>query len=154
MSAIFEGSPMHSSRKRRPTHKVRHHYRGAHTRSRRRTVLEHTSHSGNGAMDYTLLEGTYFQGYVQTPFSALVAAFGTPGPGDDDGKITYRWLIVFADGTVATVYDWKVSSRFRGPEGITPRELRSAASFSWTIGGHTKLAIWRIRQALAKVKGR
>lgn len=96
-----------------------------------------------------LLEGTYFQGYIQTSFSRLRAAFGSPGPGDDDGKIKFRWIVTFPDGTVSSVYDWKVDAEFMGADGMTRRDLRSAGRFAWSIGGHDKRGVWWVRRALA-----
>jgi len=70
--------------------------------------------------------GTSLRGYVTTVFDQLVEIFGEPelGPnaGDDDDKVTCEWVITFADGAVATVYDWKTDG--------TPKTL-----YNWHIGG-------------------
>jgi hypothetical protein len=42
---------------------------------------------------------------------------------------------MFPDGTVATIYDWKLSQ--------TPKDL-----YDWHIGGHSKKAVTAIIQAM------
>jgi len=72
------------------------------------------------------VHGTSLRGYVTTTKRILEEAFGEPvfyGEGD---KVTVEWIIRFADGSVATIYDWK-----RYEEG-TP-ELDEV--FEWNIGG-------------------
>ena len=72
------------------------------------------------------MTGTSLKGYIETTYEQLESVLGEPvyGPNDTDGdKITCEWVITFQDGTVATVYDWKV--------GETPMDL-----YSWHIGGN------------------
>ena len=72
------------------------------------------------------MTGTSLKGYIETTYEQLESVLGEPvyGPNDTDGdKITCEWIITFQDGTVATVYDWKV--------GETPMDL-----YSWHIGGN------------------
>lgn len=68
---------------------------------------------------------TSFRGEVSTNYSELCAVFGAPdhGPNADLDKVTCEWCLEFADGTVATIYDWKT--------GMTPR-----GEYEWHIGGH------------------
>ena len=76
------------------------------------------------------LTGTSLKGYIETTYEQLESVFGEPmyGPNDTDGdKITCEWLITFQDGTVATIYDWKVDE--------TPFDL-----YSWHIGGNNNKA--------------
>jgi len=72
------------------------------------------------------MTGTSLKGYIETTYEQLESVLGEPvyGPNDTDAdKITCEWVITFQDGTVATVYDWKV--------GETPMDL-----YSWHIGGN------------------
>jgi len=79
--------------------------------------------------------GTCLMGYVETTYDKLVAVFGAPrrGPGD---KTTCEWVLRFADGTVATIYDWK--------EDATPTD-----QYDWHVGGSSKYALDRVNDALA-----
>jgi len=73
--------------------------------------------------------GTSLQGYITTTYQRLIEIFGTPEYGGD--KTTVTWCIEFADGTVATIYDWK--------ETTTPIDLHQ-----WHVGGHTRKALWHV----------
>lgn len=71
--------------------------------------------------------GTCLQGYVVTTFDDLVAVFGPPH-GENGDKITVEWCFVTDEGTVFTIYDWKLLS--------TPLK-----SYSWHIGGKSIEAV-------------
>jgi hypothetical protein len=79
--------------------------------------------------DWTDANGTSLQGYVQAHYHQLVAVFGEPDGGGD--KTTVEWVLQFADGTVATIYDWK--------ESETPMGL-----YRWHIGGRNSTAVSRV----------
>jgi hypothetical protein len=79
--------------------------------------------------DWTDANGTSLQGYVQAHYHQLVAVFGEPEGGGD--KTTVEWVLQFADGTVATIYDWK--------ESETPMGL-----YRWHIGGRDSTAVSRV----------
>lgn len=84
---------------------------------------------------------TYLQGEVLTTYGDLVRVLGEPdiGPNGDPGeKVTCKWCLQFEDGTIATVYDWKTHGR-------TPR-----GTYDWHIGGHSKKAVDRVMEILAK----
>jgi hypothetical protein len=81
--------------------------------------------------------GTSLQGYVQAYYHQLVEVFGEPEAGGD--KTTVEWCLDFADGTVATIYDWK--------EYETPMGLHR-----WHIGGYNSDAVNAVHETLyAKV---
>ena len=82
--------------------------------------------------------GTQLQGYIDTTYDSLVAAFGEPTLGSGDGKVQAEWIIVFDDGTVATVYDWK---HYGQP-------VRSITD--WNIGGHNEWAWKKVGEALGQ----
>jgi hypothetical protein len=79
--------------------------------------------------DWTDANGTSLQGYVEAHYHQLVAVFGEPEGGGD--KTTVEWVLQFADGTVATIYDWK--------ESETPMGL-----YRWHIGGRNSTAVSRV----------
>ena len=78
------------------------------------------------------VNGTSLQGYVQAYYHQLVEVFGEPEAGGD--KTTVEWCLSFADGTVATIYDWK--------EYDTPMGL-----YAWHIGGRSQRAVDRVMVA-------
>ena len=83
--------------------------------------------------DWTVANGTHLQGNVYATYDQLVARFGQPTGGGD--KTTVEWVLVFEDGTVATIYDWK--------EYETPMY-----AYDWHIGGKNKTSVTRVTQAL------
>jgi len=82
---------------------------------------------------WTEANGTHLQGYINATYDQLVARFGQPDEGGD--KTTVEWVLAFADGTIATIYDWK--------EYETPMY-----AYDWHIGGKSKTAVSRVTQAL------
>jgi hypothetical protein len=76
--------------------------------------------------DWTEANGTSLQGYVTAYYHELVEVFGEPEGGGD--KTTVEWALKFADGTVATIYDWK---EYETPMG----------QYRWHIGGKSKQAV-------------
>ena len=79
------------------------------------------------------INGTSLMGYVLTTYERIVEVFGEPVGGGD--KSTAEWDITFADGKVATIYDWK--------EYSTPMGL-----YQWHIGGRSKEVVGRIEALL------
>jgi hypothetical protein len=84
------------------------------------------------------LEGTHLQGYAPVPFSRVVEVFGEPRHGDY--KVAFEWAIVFADGTVASIYDYKASSLYGEPDAPTPEQMRAQDFSDWHVGGKTRRA--------------
>jgi hypothetical protein len=75
---------------------------------------------------------TSLQGYINTSYADLVACFGPSDPNSiDDYKSDAGWTITFADGVVATIYNWKDGPNYCGEDG-TPVEFIT----EWHIGGH------------------
>ena len=83
--------------------------------------------------DWDAVNGTSLQGYVPATYDQLVERFGQPEGGGD--KTTVEWCLKFEDGTVATIYDWKVDE--------TPTYM-----YNWHIGGKNKTAVTRVTQSL------
>lgn len=85
---------------------------------------------------------TSYKGYVVTTYQELCEVFGPPddGPNDlDADKVTCCWRLKFADGTVASIYDWKT--------GSTP-----FGEYDWHIGGHNIKAVNRVKTAMRSVR--
>ena len=83
--------------------------------------------------DWQVVNGTSLQGYINATYDQLVERFGQPEGGGD--KTTVEWMLQFEDGTVATIYDWKVDE--------TPTYM-----YNWHIGGKNKTAVTRVTQSL------
>lgn len=93
------------------------------------------------------INGTHLQGYARVPFSRVVEVFGEPGEGDGY-KVAFEWSIRFKDGTVATIYDYKVSSLYDDDQP-TPQQLREREFDDWHIGGFSQRAVELVKQALS-----
>jgi hypothetical protein len=86
----------------------------------------------NAPADYT--NNTCLQGYIRTTYDELVNIFGLPTEYKGD-KLNVQWAILFSNGVVATIYDWKMSA---APLGV----------YDWHIGGKSKEAIDCVKDAL------
>lgn len=91
--------------------------------------------------------GTSLQGYLDVAFSKIVEVFGEPDPECDSYKVAFQWRITFADGTVATIYDYKASSLY-DEENPTPEKMREENFSDWHIGGKSSRAVELVREAL------
>jgi hypothetical protein len=87
-------------------------------------------------------DGTSFMGAVDRSYAELEAAFGTPGTGDEY-KSGAHWSLLFEDGTVATVYNYKDGKNYLGDDGLPTEEIRD-----WHIGGFNYRAVELVKQVL------
>jgi hypothetical protein len=86
------------------------------------------------ASDYIV--GTGLMGHIRTTYGDLVDTFGEPTRGyTGDGKTTVEWQLIFEDGTIATIYDYK--------EDLTPLDL-----YEWHIGGRNGSAVDRVLEVM------
>ena len=83
----------------------------------------------------TSVNGTSLKGWVITTYEDLYNVLGPSKEGSADGKTTAEWILEGADGTVATIYDWKTSA--------TPKDL-----YHWHIGGHTSKSLDLVNSVL------
>jgi hypothetical protein len=83
----------------------------------------------------TILEGTSFKGTVYTTYDELVSKFGEPRGPSADNKVKAEWIIEGEDGTVATIYDWKLDN--------IPKDL-----YHWHVGGSTHKALDLVEEVL------
>lgn len=89
--------------------------------------------------DFVSIEGTWLQGHIVATRRELEATFGAPAFEDEGDKVTTEWDILFDDGTVATIYDWK-----RYELGAPTMDER----ITWNIGGKSFAAVERVEDAL------
>ena len=89
----------------------------------------------NADPDMTSLKGEFPITYAE-----LVEIFGKPdiGPYADLDKSSCEWALQFEDGTVATIYDYKMGRQ-------TPM-----SEYKWHIGGHTAEAMVRVRECIVQ----
>ena len=80
--------------------------------------------------DFNKASGTSYMGSVKTTYNRLVEIFGEPHLRDGD-KTTAEWVLEFQDGTIATIYDWKLSE--------TP-----TYEYNWHVGGFSKDAVDKV----------
>ena len=79
------------------------------------------------------IDGTHLQGYVTSDYSNIVRVFGEPFNGDGY-KVDAEWGILFDDGLVATIYNWKNGKNYCGSDGKRVRDIDE-----WHIGVATRL---------------
>ncbi|CAB4133861.1 hypothetical protein UFOVP263_27 [uncultured Caudovirales phage] len=87
------------------------------------------------------INGTSLQGYIQANYYDLVELFGEPNSGDEY-KIDAEWDILFEDGTVATIYNWKDGKNYCGSDGFPVDDITD-----WHIGGFNKEAVIHVIDA-------
>jgi hypothetical protein len=90
--------------------------------------MYYKTHSQDDTID---TNGTFLQGKINLPYSKLEKVLGAPMRFQDD-KVRVEWDIVFNDGLVATIYDWKEYSR--APHEVT----------DWHIGGRDYDVVSRV----------
>ena len=93
--------------------------------------------------DPSLLNGTSLQAHVNTTYSTLVRTFGKPHSDGDACKVDAEWVLLFADGTVATIYNYKDGKNYNGDEGLAVEDITD-----WHIGGNDWKAGQRVMVAL------
>lgn len=88
--------------------------------------------------DNVSIDGTWLQGRIVATRRELESVFGAPSDGDGY-KVTTEWDILFDDGTVSAIYDWK-----RYEMGAPAMDER----ITWNVGGKTFVAVERVEDAL------
>ena len=89
---------------------------------------------------------TYLQGYVDAYYPDLLEKFGPPKTNGECYKTDAQWALEFADGTVATVYNWKNGINYCGADGTPVEDITE-----WHIGGHDFAVVGKVRAILEKV---
>lgn len=101
------------------------------------TTLTETATTEN----WQAVSGTSLRGYVTATRDEIEAVFGKPtiAKSEPDDKVTTEWYLIFEDGVVATIYDWK-----RYGLGAPYNDER----IEWHIGGHNEASVVRIAKSL------
>ena len=94
------------------------------------------------------VNGTSLMGAVEVTYKQLVKTFGKETYGlSGDQKCECNWELLFNDGTVATIYDWKVNKKYCGKtEGIS-----KSKNTDWHIGGNSPKAVELVKKELGLV---
>lgn len=85
--------------------------------------------------------GTSLQGYIETTRAELTRVFGKPIEYGEGGKVTIEWGILFDDGTIATIYDWK---RYELGSPTDPEVMQ------FNIGGFSVRAAELVKSSMSK----
>ena len=84
--------------------------------------------------------GTSRRGLIHISYAQLKNIFGganrTPS---GDAKVECQWAVVFPDGCIATIYNYK-----NGPIYMEDDSVDLTKNMTWHIGGHTPLAVVHI----------
>ena len=93
----------------------------------------------------TNVGGTFLQGYIKASYDQLVKAFGEPhDPNGDNYKTDVEWAFEFADGTIATLYNWKNGKNYLGEaEGLELNDI-----YEWNVGGNSDKAVAKLLEKL------
>ena len=89
--------------------------------------------------------GTSLQGYIKASYEQLLQTFGAPNPKlCDNYKTDVEWAFKFADGTVATLYNWKNGHNYLGEaEGLELNDI-----YEWNVGGFNEKAVSKLLEKL------
>ena len=93
----------------------------------------------------TNVGGTFLQGYIKATYEQLVKTFGEPhDPDGDNYKTDVEWAFEFADGTIATLYNWKNGKNYLGEaEGLELNDI-----YEWHVGGNSDKAVAKLLEKL------
>ena len=88
--------------------------------------------------------GTSLQGYIKASYEQLLNEFGAPNSTlCDNYKTDVEWAFKFADGTVATLYNWKNGKNYLGDEGLELNDI-----YEWNVGGFNDKAVSRLLEQM------
>ncbi len=88
--------------------------------------------------------GTSLQGYIKASYEQLLQTFGEPNPKlCDNYKTDVEWAFKFADGTVATLYNWKNGKNYNGDDGLELNHI-----YEWNVGGFNEKAVSKLLEKL------
>lgn len=95
------------------------------------------------------MSGTCLQGHCPaiTSYCDLLVLFGAPHIGDGY-KVQAEWCILFADGTRATIYDWKQGASYNGDDYDGNKDPKDLTGSDWHIGGDNVGAADKVRQII------
>jgi hypothetical protein len=88
------------------------------------------------------INGTSYQGEVVVTYDILVAIFGEPID-SDRYKVDAEWNIIFENGEVATIYNYKNGKNYLGDDGLDVKNITD-----WHIGGKSKDVVTYIQDII------
>ena len=93
----------------------------------------------------TNVGGTFLRGYIKASYEQLLKSFGEPhDPNGDNYKTDVEWAFEFADGTIATLYNWKNGKNYLGEaEGLELDDI-----YEWNVGGNSDKAVAKLLEKL------
>ena len=93
----------------------------------------------------TNVGGTFLRGYIKASYEQLLKSFGEPhDPNGDNYKTDVEWAFEFADGTIATLYNWKNGKNYLGEaEGLELNDI-----YEWNVGGNSDKAVAKLLEKL------
>lgn len=89
-------------------------------------------------------ESSGLMGRIEINYSELCQVFGNENCEGDGYKVDAEWQIKFADGTYATIYNYKDGRNYCGDDGLDVPEITD-----WHIGGQSYDAVERVLEAVA-----
>ena len=93
----------------------------------------------------TNVGGTFLQGYIKASYEQLLKSFGEPhDPNGDNYKTDVEWAFEFADGTIATLYNWKNGKNYLGEA----ERLELNDIYEWQVGGNSDKAVAKLLEKL------
>jgi hypothetical protein len=94
------------------------------------------------AKNYSAFNGTSLQGYITADYAVLKKVFGKPNEGDGY-KVDAEWDVVFSDGVVATIYNYKDGKNYNGARGLNKTQITN-----WHVGGRSARAVANVEDVL------
>jgi len=82
--------------------------------------------------------GTCGQGFVASDYANIVRVFGKPIV-CRGYKTDAEWIILFDDGKIASIYNYKTGKNYLGPDGLDVEDITY-----WHIGGSCRSVKERI----------
>ncbi len=98
--------------------------------------------------------GSSLVGYLPqgTTYALLAKLFGEPNKDVDGYKVSTCWAIRFADGLIATIYDYKATSLYDDEYPLPEDVWSDRAEVEWHIGGHNSAVAERVRELVVNKK--
>lgn len=89
--------------------------------------------------------GTCLQAYLQISYADLVRIFGRQHSKGDGYKTDAEWRFKFADGTIATIYNYKDGRSYLGRKGLAVKNIAN-----WHVGGNDLRAVDALEAVIAE----
>ncbi len=107
--------------------------------------MRYTTH--NDEFPAINIDGTSLQGYIEANYLELIGLFGQPTEGDRY-KTDAEWYIMFDNGQVATIYNWKNGVSYLGDDGLPVSQITD-----WHIGGKHSSVVDLVTRVVLEGRG-